>query len=76
MQEIFHYFINNTWIFESVIDEKIMGMMSEQELQEFRFDMTQIDWMKSLAGYCFGVRRYYFKEDCLPFEANYEQVLA
>ena len=76
MQCIFHYFINNTWIFESVIDDKIMSLMDDQELKEFRFDMTQIDWNKSLAGYCFGIRRFYFKEDCLPFEAGFEQVLA
>ena len=71
MQTIFHYFINNTWIFESVMDDKIMSLMSEQELRDFRFDMTQINWMKSLAGYCFGIRRFYFKEDSLPLETGY-----
>ena len=76
MQTIFHYFINNTWIFESVLDEKIMSLMTKDELREFNFDMRQIDWRKSLAGYCFGIRRFYFKEDCMPFEAGFEQVLA
>ena len=76
MQSLFHFFITNTWIFESKIDEAILRQMSPEEKKEFRFDMQEINWRKALAGYCFGIRRFYFKEDCLMFEDKFEQILA
>jgi len=76
MQSIFHYFINNTWIFESLMDDKVMSLMSPEELNEFRFDMRTINWKKAIGGYCHGIRRFYFKEDCLTFEHGYEQIFA
>ena len=52
---MFHYFINNLWIFESVRGDKIKDMMSIEERKEFNFDPVCIDWRRCLSDYCFGI---------------------
>ena len=55
LQKLFHYFINNHWIFESVLGDKITASMSPEERQEFNFDTTCINWRRCIADYCFGI---------------------
>ena len=50
--------------------------MDSEERTEFNFDVNRINWNKAVMDYCFGIQRYYFKEDRLAPEAGFEQVLA
>ena len=55
LQTLFHYFINNDWVFESQLSDKMMQIMSEEEKREFNFDAKCIDWRKAGSDYCFGI---------------------
>ena len=39
--------------------------MSAQEKNEFKIDVTLIDWEKSQKSQIFGLRRFYVMEDAL-----------
>ena len=46
--------------------------MSIDEQKEFNFDPGTIDWDRCLSDYCFGIQRYYFKEDRLAPESGFK----
>ena len=76
MQGKFQFFMHNTWIFESLTIEKFLASMNEWERSQFRIDVRQVDWEKGITGFLYGIRRFYIKEDCIPYEAGFKQILA
>ena len=50
--------------------------MSNEEKEEFQIDVTQIDWHIVIKDFLFGIRRFYFREDVLPPESQFKQILA
>ena len=71
LQSIFHHFINTNWNYESPQADTIIQAMSVAEQREFNFDPASIKWERCLNDYCFGIQRYYFKEDRLAPEMGY-----
>lgn len=57
------YFTTHQWTFKSNNVQALLGEMSENDRQEFHFDMKDLDWREYLAIYCIGVRRFILKED-------------
>lgn len=53
-----------------------MSMMNERDLAEFQVDVRVINWRRLVHDYGTGIRRYSFKEDCMPPEAGFNQILA
>jgi len=76
LQVLFHYFINNEWIFESVFTDRVWAVMSREERLEFNFDPMIIDWSTCIQEFCFGIQRFYFRENRLSPESGFQQVLA
>ena len=52
------------------------SLMSDQEKTEFNFDVKSIDWTECELNFLFGIRRFFLKEDTLPPEAQFKQILA
>ena len=38
--------------------------------------MTSIDWAKAEQNFMYGIRRFFLKEDCMPPESKFQQLLA
>ena len=76
MQGIFHHFINNSWIFETEQQNRLINHMTPEELRLFNFDLRTLDWNKAINGFSYGLRRFYIREDCLSPEMKFEQILA
>ena len=72
LQAIFHHFINTDWIYECPQADKVLQVMSVEEQKEFNFDPGTINWDRCLNDYCFGIQRYYFKEDRLAPETGFK----
>ena len=49
--------------------------MSDQEKKEFRIDVNTFNWDQCFLHTIFGLRRYYMKEDILPPDAHFRQLL-
>lgn len=49
--------------------------MDEESRQNFCIDYRNINWQKALTNYFYGIKRFYFKEDIVPREANMDQIL-
>ena len=50
--------------------------MSPEEKVDFNFNITEIDWIKSYGGFCYGIRKFFLKEDVPAPELGFRQVLA
>jgi hypothetical protein len=72
MQQLFAHFINNGWIYESVQIDKILSVMSPEEKMAFPINVKTIDWQKCIQRFCYGIRRFYIKEDVVGPETSYE----
>ena len=48
------------------------SLMSDQEKNEFNFDVKSIDWTECELNFLFGIRRFFLKEDTLPPEAQFK----
>lgn len=76
MQGIFFHFINNEWFYESKLNDAIWKKMTPLEKQQFPFETRDLDWKKVLAGFYYGIRRFYIKEDVVSPESGFHQLLA
>ena len=45
--------------------------MSLTEREEFKCDSRMIDWDNCLKGFNYGIRRFFFKEDCFSPNVGY-----
>ena len=50
--------------------------MSDAERVEFNIDVTSIDWAKAEQNFMYGIRRFFLKEDIMPPESKFQQLLA
>ena len=71
----FDHFTSNTWQFMQNKSDMAWNIMSEDEKREFNFDVTSIDWRKAEHNFLFGIRRFFFKEDILPPQMHFKQLL-
>jgi len=71
MQKIFWHFMNNSWLYDSVTPYAILAKMSAEERKNFPFDMKLIDWEKQLNGFCYGIQKFYLREDHFSPESGY-----
>ena len=71
----FDHFTMNTWQYLSNRSQRAWNIMSEKERRDFNFDVTTIDWMIAEKNFLFGIRRFFLKEDILPPEASFKQLL-
>jgi hypothetical protein len=51
-------------------------MMSDEEKIEFNFNIMTLSWNKSYYGFCYGLRKFYIKEDIPAPETGFKQLLA
>lgn len=72
----FDHFTMNYWKYLSDRSERAWHIMSEKEKHDFNFDVTSIDWGAAEGNFLYGIRRFFLKEDVLPPEANFRQLLA
>ena len=49
--------------------------MSQEERQEFKIDCGTFDWVEAYVSQIYGLRRFYLKEDVLPIESKFKQLL-
>ena len=70
-QKLFWHFMNNEWLYDSNIPEVMLLKMSAHEKKNFPFDMKLIDWEIMLNGFCYGVRRFFLREDQFSPESGY-----
>jgi hypothetical protein len=50
--------------------------MSPEDKKDFPFDIRSIKWDQLVWLFCFGLRRFYAKEDIVLPSSNYEQLLS
>ena len=43
--------------------DKLLSIMSEEDKQEFDFDIRSLDWDQYIHDFCMGTKQYLFKED-------------
>ena len=72
----FDHFTMNSWQYMSNFSARAWEAMSPQEKLEFNLDVTTIDWARAESNFMFGIRRFFLKEDVLPPEAHFKQLLA
>ena len=72
----FDYFTSHTWSYLSNLSQQAWNMMSVEEQKEFNLDVTTIDNDLARSDFIFGIRRFFFKEDVLPPESQFQQLLA
>jgi hypothetical protein len=75
MQLVFNYFANAQWIYQSNSADLILATMTPQDKIDFVFDVRNIDWPKQIWLFCFGLRRFFAKEDIVHPSTNYKQLL-
>jgi hypothetical protein len=46
--------------------------MSPEEKMAFPINVKTIDWQKCIQRFCYGIRRFYIKEDVVGPETSYE----
>lgn len=49
--------------------------MTPLEKEQFPFDTRDLIWEKVLAGFYYGIRRFYIKEDVVSPESGFKQLL-
>ena len=72
MQQLFVHFINNGWVYESVAIDRILEVMSPEEKMAFPINVKAIDWERCIQTFCYGIRRFYIKEDIVGPETSYK----
>ena len=72
---IFDHFTMNTWNYMSNYSDRAWQVMSDEERSEFMFDVKTIDWNRAEQNFMFGIRRFFLKEDLMPPEAQFKQLL-
>ena len=72
----FDHFTMNYWKYLSNSSDRAWHLMSDKEKVDFNFDVTSIDWATAEGNFLYGIRRYFLKEDVLPPEAHFRQLLA
>lgn len=50
--------------------------MSAEDQREFPIDVRKIDWNKAVSEFCYGIRRFYIKEDIVSPLTTYRQLLS
>lgn len=76
IQSLFFYFMNNEWVYEQRLVNTLLENMSAEEKSEFRIDNRLIDWAHATQGFCYGIRRFYAKEDIVSPDTGYKQLLS
>ena len=56
------------------MSDRLLEEMSEQEREEFNFDVAQIDWRVQISNFMIGIRRYYLHEDVAY--GDFDQIMA
>lgn len=75
MQTIFFHFINNAWVFSLDQSDVVWKNMSLEEREMFNIDINTYEVGDMFMHNIYGIQRYYLKEDVIPLEANYKQLL-
>ncbi|XP_037071461.1 putative fatty acyl-CoA reductase CG5065 [Pollicipes pollicipes] len=57
------YFLTHQWTFKTNNVSWLLDQMSEDDREEFHFQLKDLDWQSYMATYCNGVRRFILKED-------------
>ena len=70
MQSIFVHFLNNTWYYSGENTDKVWAMMSSEEKSMFKINVRGYTWDNAFFNHIYGLRRYYFREDILPPQAE------
>ena len=71
----FDHFSTNTWQYVSNYSDLAWNIMNESEKQEFNIDVTSIDWAKAEQNFMYGIRRFFLREDIMPPESKFQQLL-
>ena len=75
LRNLFDTFVSREWIFESKTSDHFLTLMTAEDLAEFPFDVRVIDWPKFMQTHCYGIRRFYLKEDCLDPHDTWRQIV-
>jgi alcohol-forming fatty acyl-CoA reductase len=60
--ECLEYFTTHEWQFRNDNVQNLLQLMSAKDRQEFRFDVSQIDWENYVEAYVLGFRKFLFKQ--------------
>ena len=72
---LFRAFTMHEWIFESKTSDQFLSLMTSEDKADFPFDPRTIDWPKFMHRHCYGIRRFYLKEDCLDPHDAWKQIV-
>lgn len=64
------YFTTHQWSFHNENVAKLLDAMSENDKQNFQFDVRTIEWENYVEKYVLGFRQFLFKQDPSSLEAS------
>lgn len=71
IQLVFKYFNSPMWLFNSGMVDTVISQMNQQDRADFPCDVRDIDWDQCMQLFCYGLRRFFIKEDIVGPETHF-----